>query len=175
MYCRDNNHKLSQCTLCPNHYSLRTAPKSCSASLPLMVSHSPFTSHPPFTIKTQILCSDQIHCLSALIDSGFAGYFIDHRTATQYPVAQTQQTPKISAIDGGPIGEGVDHFCTETITLRTSCLHLESISFLVTNTPNNPIILGISWLQQHDLIISWTQREIVKWSRYCSEHCLHLP
>lgn len=107
-----------------------------------MVRHSPFTSHPPLTHKTQILCSD-----------------IDHQIATQLciPLHKLNNPPKISAIDGGPIVEGVIHFCTKIITLHTSCLHLESMSFLITNTPHNLIIQGIPWLQQYDPIISWTR------------------
>lgn len=58
-----------------------------------------------------------------------------------------------------------------SVTLHSSALHQEEISFLITTMPKQPFILGNTWLCQHNLITSWTTGEITKWSWFCKDNC----
>lgn len=61
-----------------------------------------------FTLNVQIKHSKNIFILPALIDPGADANIIDHDTATKLklPMQPLQHPPKISSIDGGPIGTG---------------------------------------------------------------------
>lgn len=48
--------------------------------------------------------------------------------------------------------------------LSASGLHMERISFLITDTSQCPLILGIPWLSHHNPHISWDKNEITVWS-----------
>lgn len=115
--------------------------------------------------------------LLALIDSGVAGNIIDQDTARllELPVQPLPQPVKVGAIDGRPVGPGLITHSTLPIYLQASVLHHEEITFLITITASQPLVLGLPWLKQHDPIISWQKREITKWSDTCISHCIHLP
>lgn len=124
---------------------------------------------PLLIISVQIKHSDRVFILSALINSSPAGVFMDHTTATtlKIPLCMMNDPPRLNTIHGEPIEEGTIRFRTIPVTLFTSCLHTERISFLV--LPKHPIILGMPWLKKHDPIISWTTRDIAKWSQVHKE------
>lgn len=44
-----------------------------------------------------------------------------------------------------------------------------------TTTPKDPIILGNTWLKQHDPNFSWSSGKIIQWSEYCLACCLSQP
>lgn len=46
------------------------------------------------------------------------------------------------------------------------------MEFLITKSPQHPIILGWPWLQTHNPLISWKTGEISKWSESCLKNCL---
>lgn len=91
--------------------------------------------------------------LTVLIDSGAAGNFIDQDTVNQLnvPIQTLQQPCKIQAIDGGG---GTISCCTEPFSLQIGALHKESIMLYITVSVKHPIILGLSWLNQHNSLIS---------------------
>lgn len=60
--------------------------------------------------------------------------------------------------DGGPIKEGLVTSSIQPLTLQVSAHHQETISFLLTKTQNQAIILEFPWLQQHNPQISWKDR-----------------
>uniref|UniRef100_A0A8B9RNS1 Uncharacterized protein n=1 Tax=Astyanax mexicanus TaxID=7994 RepID=A0A8B9RNS1_ASTMX len=43
-----------------------------------------------------------------------------------------------------------------------SLLTGKTLKFLIIESPDHPVILGYSWLAQHDPLISWKQGEILK-------------
>lgn len=110
----------------------------------------------------------------AIVDSGAAGNFIDNTFATIHsvPLTTCDSSQAIIAIDGRPLGEGNIKFRTLPLSLQTDSLYEEELSFLVINSPQHTIILGLPWLQTHDPQISWSTGEIVKWSTNCLNHCL---
>lgn len=108
------------------------------------VNKSPIISSPPFVIKVQIFYLEKSYLLTAVIDSGSAGNFMNFAATKRLklPLGALNKPPRLSTIDGGPIGEGTIRCCTPTHLLRMSSLHTENATFLLTNTPKHPIILG---------------------------------
>ncbi len=110
----------------------------------------------------------------ALIDSGAAGNFIDVSFAksNNIPLVPCDSHLAVAALDGRPLGSGCIQFTTEDIQLSIGVLHTEDIRLFVFQSPQNPIILGLPWLEQHNPSISWTERQITRWSDSCRKNCL---
>ncbi len=110
----------------------------------------------------------------ALIDSGAAGNFIDASFAksNNIPLVPCDSHLAVAALDGRPLGSGCIQFTTEDIQLSIGVLHTETIRLFVFQSPQNPIILGLPWLEQHNPSISWTERQITRWSDFCRKNCL---
>lgn len=81
----------------------------------------------------------------------------------------------IKLIKGGPISEGFVITCTQPLKLQVSAIHSESISFFITRTQTQAVILGLPWLQLQKPQISWQEREILQWPTFCHLHSLRLP
>lgn len=81
--------------------------------------------------------------------------------------------PSLHAIDRHLIGSGQITHCIAPIILITSFSQRETLSFMITESPKQPIILGN--LRQHDPLISWSTRELTQWSAYCHAHCIEYP
>ncbi|KAL0186198.1 hypothetical protein M9458_017868, partial [Cirrhinus mrigala] len=112
---------------------------------------------------------------SAIIDSGAAGNFVDEKFADFHniPLVACESRVAVAALDGRPLGEGHIKFITDNLILRTGALHTETIRLFAINSPQNPIILGLPWLERHNPHISWLSRQILQWSDYC--HREYLP
>ncbi len=110
----------------------------------------------------------------ALIDSGAAGNFIDvsFPKDNNIPLVPCDSHLAVAALDGRPLGSGCIQFTTENLQLSTGFLHTETIRLFVFQSPQNPIILGLPWLEQHNPSISWTNRQIIQWSDFCLQNCL---
>lgn len=80
---------------------------------------------------------------------------------------------EVAALDGRPLGSGRIKFTTEDLQLSTGVLHTETIRLFVSQSPQNPIILGLPWLELHNPSISWTKKQITQWSDFCLHNCLH--
>ncbi len=78
----------------------------------------------------------------------------------------------VAVLDGRPLGSGCIQFTTEDLQLRTGVLHTETIRLFVFQSPQNPIILSLPWLEQHNASISWTKKQIIQWSDFCLKNCL---
>ncbi|XP_051556006.1 potassium channel subfamily T member 2 [Myxocyprinus asiaticus] len=63
-------------------------------------------------------------------------------------------------LDGWPLGCEAVHQATESVTLKTGALHPENFRFLVTHTPQNPLILRYPWLAKHNPEMSWSKWQI---------------
>ncbi|KAK3508640.1 hypothetical protein QTP70_001331 [Hemibagrus guttatus] len=82
---------------------------------------------------------------------------------------------RITAIDSQPIGEGHLRRQTEPLGFQAGPFHHERLTFYVTTSPANPVILGFPWLRRHDPQISWRTGELMRWSPACLRDCLRNP
>lgn len=98
-----------------------------------------------------------------LVDSGAEGNFLDINTAQKFdiPLLTLNNPPKVYAADGSGLGTGEITHRTVPVTIFTSALHSEKISFLITNLPRQQIILGNTWLKQHDPVIHGLQGKLL--------------
>jgi hypothetical protein len=53
--------------------------------------------------------------------------------------------------------------------------HLETLTFDVAPLGKHNIVLGLPWLQQHDLIVHLSSGKLTFVSDYCKRHCLAMP
>ncbi|KAK3515600.1 hypothetical protein QTP70_024614 [Hemibagrus guttatus] len=83
--------------------------------------------------------------------------------------------PVITAIDSQPIGEGYLKRQTGQLGFQVGLFHHERLTFYVTSSPANPVILGFPWLRRHDPQISWRTGELTRWSPACLRDCLRNP
>lgn len=111
----------------------------------------------------------------AMLDSGVAGNFIDETFAlhNQIPLISCLSPLAVTAVDGRPLGPGKVQHQTEKLRLQVGAFHNELTSLFIIQSPNNPVILRLPWLQQHNPHISWHDRQITQWSEACFRECLH--
>ncbi len=76
----------------------------------------------------------------------------------------------VSALNGQSLPE--ISLSTIPITLITSGNHSETITFLITNSPLAPVVLGHPWLTQHNPRVDWGHNTISEWSKACYASCL---
>ena len=100
------------------------------------------------TVPGEIKLKNQTVAISALLDSGSDGNFIDAYKAEHLgiPLIPCELPLHIRAIDNKPIGKGHITHRTVFISLRIGCLHRETISLLVINSPGTDVIRGLPWL-----------------------------
>lgn len=121
--------------------------------------------------QIHIKYSSSFAALTALMDSGDAGNFIDHHMAK---LLQSLLLPlsKPLCIHDIDCGAGPIIHYTPTFVLHVIIQHKEIMSFLIMSTHAHPIILGMPWMEHHNPVISWTKQGILQWSPHCLEHCL---
>ncbi|KAK3553391.1 hypothetical protein QTP70_003554 [Hemibagrus guttatus] len=129
------------------------------------------------SIPVSLLFSDRCVCVSALIDSGAAVNLIDRALVEELGISTSPCVPslRITAIDSQPIGEGYLRHQTELLGFQVGLFHHERLTFYVTSSPVNPVILGFPWLRRHDPQISWRTGELTCWSPACLKNCLRNP
>lgn len=142
----------------------------------VFVSNGFISHHKPLILHAKILVNNLPFFFPALLDSGADGNFMDTDTAQRIgiPLVILNNPLKVYATDGRVLGKR-----EITLTLYTSALHSETISFLLTTSPWQPLILGNTWFRrstdrQTDMV-SWTTGEIIKWSDNCQINCLSQP
>ena len=73
--------------------------------------------------------------------------------------------------DGRPISSGkLTHLARMNLAIA---LHSEPANLLVTSLGHYPIILGIKWLQIHDVSIRWATNSLIFNSPHCRRNCLN--
>ncbi|KAK3515044.1 hypothetical protein QTP70_004028 [Hemibagrus guttatus] len=129
------------------------------------------------TIPVSLLFSDRCVRVPALIDSGAAVNLIDGALVEELGISTSPCVPslRIAAIDSQPIGEGYLKRQTELLGFQVGLFHHERLTFYVTSSPVNPVILGFPWLRRHDPQISWHTGELTRWSSACLKNCLRNP
>ncbi len=110
---------------------------------------------PNFTQYVDIIhIPEDIPQVSTLVDSGATSSFIDQTFVAQHniPVVKKSTLVPVEVIDGRTIASSA---ITHETTLLELCIgkHTEKIIFNIISTPHHPIILGLPWLEAHNLII----------------------
>ncbi len=170
---RERRVRLNLCLYCglPGHMraSCPTRPSRNNATVSQNLSQSTFLKI-PVRLRVKGTIVDTV----AFIDSGAAGNFIDAEFAKTHkiPLVPCESHLAVAALDGRPLGSGRIHFTTEDLTLLTGALHTETIRLFVFQSPQTPLILGLPWLERHNPHISWSERQISRWSEYCLQNCL---
>ncbi|KAL0195114.1 hypothetical protein M9458_008686, partial [Cirrhinus mrigala] len=160
LYCGLPGHMRSSC---PKRPPRKTAAVSSGSRL-----HT--STEIPVILKFK---SKSVHT-TALVDSGAARNFIDHDFARTHsiPLVSCVSHVAVAAIDGRLLGSGQIQHTTDDLTLCSRALHTETIRLFVLSTSRTPIILGFPWLERHNPVISWTERQILRWSESCQAQCL---
>jgi transposase InsO family protein len=108
----------------------------------------------------------------ALIDSGATGFaFVDQGFADHHdiPVTPLKQPIHLEVIDGRPIASGkITHLASAKMSIQE---HSEDLHMFVTRLGHYPIVLGIPWLERHDVGLRFSSRTISFGSEYCLNHC----
>ena len=107
--------------------------------------------HLPLTIET----SKQIIGTQALVDSGAEGLFINRRFARNNWINTKPLGHRIIArnVDNTVNKQGIiDHYADIDVRIGDT-VHKER--FLVTDTGDSPLILGLPWLAKHNPRIDW--------------------
>lgn len=102
------------------------------------------------------------------------GNFFDIKFANTHnlPLIPCESLVAVAALDGHPLGSGQVKFVTKYLCLQTGILHTETIHLFAIESPQNPIILGLPWLERHNPLISWTTKQIFQWSDSCQHNFL---
>ena len=130
-----------------------------------------------FVMPITIYCQGISSVFSALIDSGAEGNFIHAELVQelQIPLEPLDKPLKIAALAGEPAVLGTIFHITLPVRVDVSSVHSEHIQFLVLDSSEFSVILGLPWLEKHNPQISWSEKSITSWSDYCHSHCLKFP
>lgn len=172
---QDRRYKEKLCFYCgSDQHQIRQFPRKCRGRshtnedppTAFTVSLMPTFSVTPMDILIIIHYANRSHVLSALIDSGSSGNFMDQQVAERLGISlhRLRHPPQIYSINSAPIGRGSTTHCTETISLQTSWLHEEKIILLITYSPKHDVIFGLPWLKLRNPAKSWENRTITKCS-----------
>jgi hypothetical protein len=102
---------------------------------------------------------EDIPQVSALVDFGATSSFIDETFIAQHNIHVVKKSTLalVEVIDGRTM---VSNAITHETTPLELCIgkHTENIVLNIISTPHHPIILGLPWLEAHNLIIDWQSR-----------------
>ena len=108
----------------------------------------------------------------ALVDCGATGYaFVDEEFGCNHnlPLFKLKTPHCLKVIDGRPIESGlITHLSRVQMTING---HKENIPMFVTKLRHYPIVLGLPWLCQHDVNISFAKNTLTFDSKFCLNHC----
>uniref|UniRef100_A0A3B3HRG1 Gypsy retrotransposon integrase-like protein 1 n=1 Tax=Oryzias latipes TaxID=8090 RepID=A0A3B3HRG1_ORYLA len=160
-YCGKPGHRVHQCHLLRNP-SLEDRPRAGDE----------ITSKHYLMIPVKLSHASETLDLHALIDSGAEQNLIDHSIVIRLSLpTEALPSPVKAAGLGGQQLSVITHR-TKPVLLVSSGNHREYAQFLVTQTPQNPIILGFSWLRRHNPHFDWVHQRIIGWSEFCLANCL---
>ncbi len=110
-------------------------------------------------LSVRLQWSSVTYDCQALIDSGAEGNFLDSDLAYRLPVIALSQPIAVHALNGLSL-PSITH-STGPVRLITSGNHIETIHFLLTDTPITPVVLGHPWLELHNPHLNWSQNSIL--------------
>lgn len=125
-------------------------------------------------IPLSLYSGDKTVDTSALIDSGADDQFIDYQFALRHCLTFTKlpQPLNVYNVDGTPNSKGqITHFTTVSFNLA-GLPFFES--FLITTTGQDDLILGLPWLQKHNLRINWITG-LVSIDEVCHAKAIYTP
>ncbi|ROL48082.1 Retrotransposon-derived protein PEG10 [Anabarilius grahami] len=161
LYCGTPGHVISACPTRPPRPMV-------SAILPSTPKMKPLTTVVNLTAAATSLT------VVALLDSGSAGNFISGSLCRQLRL-KTAPSPtiyQISSITGKPLSRKHVRRMVGPLQLQVGLLHTEGIHLLVLEDSTADVVLGRSWLEQHNPTISWKSGEILKWGEACFSNCI---
>ncbi|KAL6488235.1 hypothetical protein MHYP_G00019760 [Metynnis hypsauchen] len=149
LYCGRTGHRLANCSQHP----------SSSRTLEVSTLFPNFESIGKMTVGVAISSGSEMYFVTALMDSGAAGNFIDADLVQRWKVPVEVINPPLDlrAVDDRPLVKGQVTEKTSLLTMRVGLVHEENINFYVICSPKDPIILGYPWLVQHDPSIIWSK------------------
>jgi hypothetical protein len=105
-----------------------------------------------------------------MLDSGSARNFISPRSADAFGLKrQPRDTPlSVTHFQGKTVGVVTEQV---TCTMRKGT-HVEQITLNVVPLGKHAIIIGMPWLQVHNLHLDWVSRKVTFSSEYCKENCM---
>ena len=128
--------------------------------------------HSRLQLTASLSCDSGSFSVNALVDSGADDNFMDLGFARKVgiPLEALPDPITVKALDGRILAR-ITH-CTIPLQLQVSGNHSEIIRFYVLPSPHSPIVLGLTWLKQHNPHIDWVSSSVASWSIYCHSHCL---
>jgi len=107
-----------------------------------------------------------------MIDSGASSQFVDVNFLNRHHLVPRQKRfpESLCLADGSETRQGK---ITHEIDLELHLgYHKETITFQVTHLGRFPLILGKSWLRQHNPLIDWRKNTVCLCSEFCKSSCL---
>ena len=124
-------------------------------------------SSDPFYVP---VCIQEDITTQAFIDSGAIGNFIHLCFIAQENIPTSKRENLLSLVS--VTGEKFfDSDSTANVNLTTD-KHSEQIPLEVAPIGRHDIILGLPWLEKHNVQVDWRNRTITGWSSNCSNNCL---
>jgi len=98
--------------------------------------------------------------VKALLDSGTTGIFMDRKMAKKYgfKITKLERPLKVKNVDGTENSKGNITYQIEVNVFYKN--YVERIRMDMCNLRKTEIILGMSWLQVHNLEINWKTGEV---------------
>ncbi len=110
--------------------------------------------------------------VSALINSGVEGDFMDSGLATRLGILSVALAEPISARTlCSTLLTNITHI-TKFVNLTLFGNHAEEIWFLLIHSPTAPVVLGHTWLVKHNPHIDWARSSVLAWSPFRLAQCL---
>ena len=129
-----------------------------------------------FVVSCSLTIGNKIIHTHALIDCGATGIsFVDKDFAHHHQLPlKTLKTPRsLEVIDGRPVSSGdITQLTNIPFSIQE---HHEQLPMFVTKLGHYPIVLGIPWLNLHDVAIRFSSRTLTFGSQYCTAHCNRSP
>ena len=115
-----------------------------------------------FELKVEIQTTDTggVHAVPALLDSGATGLFIDPDFIQRKHLATRPLSRAIPVynVDGSPNEVGAIHEVVDVVLQYRD--HMEHAQFMVTGLGKSQMILGLSWLCEHNPEINWAANKV---------------
>lgn len=117
-------------------------------------------------------CSEN-HVVPALVNSGVTGNVQDETITDMLNIPLILLTSPLSvkALNCSPLERVKVTKCPIPLQMHTGLWHGDILSFMITKSTHNPVVLRTPWLSAHDHIILWKQGELLSWSATCFKHC----
>lgn len=154
----------------PSRLQLRRRPK-WEKRLPerYVVASNPSSNSFELGVSIQTTDTGEVRSMRALLDSGATGLFANRDFVKRNRLTtRTLSRPiPVYNVDGSPNESGSITEVLEVVLRYRD--HSETAVFAVTNLGRQDIILGLTWLREHNPEVDWKTEE-VKMSR-CPNHC----